>query len=461
MADRAENLYRKGKLPRDKVILLEKLSVDWLTRHELLWEKAYARAKAYYNEHGDLNVGTDDPSLSAWLINQRRKYRDGSIDEEHHKRLSAIGMVWNVDDTWEAAFVEAKKYFEAHGNLDIPATYVTENGTRLGNWYRSVRSAKRNGTLSAERIKRLEEIGIKWLSVKTRNWMQYYELAKRFYEKHGNLVINADYQTADGVNLGVWISNQRYAYGKGKLPQEQIELLEGIGMSWQRDDSRFDEGFAYAEDYYKANGNLDVRSTFITADGFRLGTWVHAQRSCYKSGKLSVDRIRRLESIGMEWTPLKDNWESGFAHLKAYCKENGNTDVPSGYVCEDGYKLGMWFANQKSRNRNGKLTEERAKKLEALGVTWTNDHKLRWDEGYAHLLEYRKLFHHASPPATYVCRDGYRLGSWLQAQKRACKSGKLDDGRIDRLQMCGVKLRKEPQGSFNSVTIGELKYGEI
>ena len=450
-----KKLYRKGKLPQDKILLLEKLSVDWLTRIERLWEKAYARAKAYFDEHGDLNVGTDDSALASWLISQRRKYRDGSIDGEHYRRLSAIGMVWDLDDIWEASFAEAKKYFETHGNLDIPTAYITENGTKLGNWYRSVRNAKRNGTLSAERGKRLEEIGIKWLSVKTRNWMQYYELAKQFYEEHGNLVVSADYQTADGFNLGIWISSQRYAYGKGKLPQEQVKLLEAIGMSWQRDDSRFDEGFAYAEGYFKSNGNLDVKSTFITADGFRLGAWVHTQRNRYKKGKLSADRISRLEAIGMEWTPSKNNWEIGFAHLEAYCKEKSSTDVPSGYVCGDGYKLGTWFANQKSRSRSGTLSEERTKRLEALGVAWTNEHRLRWDEGYAHLLEYRELFHHASPPATYVCRDGYRLGSWLQAQKRACKSGKLDDGRIDRLQMCGVKFRKEPQGNMKAAVGGE------
>lgn len=86
-------------------------------------------------------------------------------------------------------------------------------------------------------------------------------------------------------------------------------------------------------------------------------------------------------------------------------------------------------------------------------MTWTNDYKLRWDEGYAHLLEYRKLFHHASPPVTYVCRDGYRLGSWLQAQKRACKTGKLDDGRIDRLQLCGVKLGKELHRNMKAVVM--------
>jgi len=371
-----KNLYRKGMLSKDKILLLEKLSIDWLTRMERLWENAYARANAYFEEHGDLNVGTNNSALGSWLISQRRKYRDGSIDSEHYKRLSAIGMVWDLDDAWEASFAEAKKYFQAHGNLDIPAAYITETGMKLGRWYRSVRNAKRNGTLSAEREKRLEEIGIKWLSVKTRNWMQYYELAQQFYEEHGNLVISADYQTPDGINLGVWISSQRYAYSTGKLPQEKIKLLNALGMCWQRDDSRFDEGFAYADAYFKSYGNLNVKSTFITDDGFRLGTWVHTQRNRYKNKKLSADRIRRLEAIGMEWMPSASSWENGFAHLKAYFEENGGAAVPAGYVCGDGYKLGTWVANQKSRNRCGALPEARAKRLEALGVTWTKEYKL-------------------------------------------------------------------------------------
>lgn len=89
-------------------------------------------------------------------------------------------------------------------------------------------------TLSEDRIKRLENIGIQWESVIIRKWLEKYEKAKQYYKEHGNLNVRNGYVTDDEVKLGVWISSQRENYNKGVLTEEQIELLEQIGMSWQR-----------------------------------------------------------------------------------------------------------------------------------------------------------------------------------------------------------------------------------
>ena len=35
----------------------------------------------------------------------------------------------------------------------------------------------------------------------------------------------------------------------------------------------------------------------------QLGKWVNNQRTIYKKGKLSQDRIDRLNGIGFDWTP--------------------------------------------------------------------------------------------------------------------------------------------------------------
>ena len=72
-------------------------------------------------------------------------------------------------------------------------------------------------------------------------WYEYYELAKEYYKKHGNLNISVTYITEDGKRLGIWIAQQRRAY-KAKynitrtkllpLSDEKIELLNSIGMIW-------------------------------------------------------------------------------------------------------------------------------------------------------------------------------------------------------------------------------------
>jgi hypothetical protein len=38
------------------------------------------------------------------------------------------------------------------------------------------------------------------------------------------------------------------------------------------------------------------------AENKQLGRWVGSQRSKYRKGKLSEDRIKRLEDIGFVWT---------------------------------------------------------------------------------------------------------------------------------------------------------------
>ena len=434
-------LYRRGQLPQDRIRQLEALHIDWMTRLERLWEESFAKAERYYKEHGDLDARESDPALYNWLRAQRKKYREYTLDESYVQRLSAIGMVWELDDTWELAFAEAEKFYQEHGHLDIPAEYVTENGVRLGNWYRGVRGEKRRGTLSQERQQRLEAIGIQWLSIKVRTWMQYYELCKAFYEKHGNLNVHADYQTTDGTKLGVWVSGQRYAYSKGKLSQEQIALLEQIGMSWQRDDSRFEEGFIHAKAYQEEHGDLLVNSSFVADDGFRLGAWIATQRTRYKAGKLNQDRIDRLEALGMVWSRTDEQWETGLRELRQYQERYGTANAPYGYVTESGFNLGAWLGNQRSRRKAGKLSDERIQQLNALNMRWGGDCDAQWNAGYSHMVDFKQTFHHARVPVGYVSADQYNLGNWLNAQKRAYKNGRLGEDRCRSLRQIGVELR--------------------
>ena len=72
-----------------------------------------------------------------------------------------------------------------------------------------------------------------------------YELAKAYYEHYGNLEMPQRFKTVNGyeydengVALGIWIATQRKAYkgqGTNKITEEQIKLLNQIGMKWFSD----------------------------------------------------------------------------------------------------------------------------------------------------------------------------------------------------------------------------------
>ena len=65
------------------------------------WEEMYECAKAYYEEHGDLEVpqkytieSAQGPiRLGRWITNQRQTC---SPESDRGKKLSQIGMIWNV-----------------------------------------------------------------------------------------------------------------------------------------------------------------------------------------------------------------------------------------------------------------------------------------------------------------------------------------------------------------------------
>ena len=171
---------------------------------------------------------------------------DASFDIEIENQ-DLFEMLRYVSDrltrTWEDNYELAKAYYEHHGNLYIPYNFKTNDGytkddngvINLGTWIATQR--RQYFTLSEERKKLLKEIGFV-KSAHDEQWQKNYELAKAYYEHHGNLYIPYKFKTNDGytkddngvINLGRWIANQRTQYST--LSEERKELLESIGMIW-------------------------------------------------------------------------------------------------------------------------------------------------------------------------------------------------------------------------------------
>ena len=78
-------------------------------------------------------------------------------------------MCWGNrnDRQWNEGYQEAKRYFDAHGDLNVPADYVSPGGYNLGNWVKRQRYTRQNpekscAVLTEERIAKLDEIGMRW-----------------------------------------------------------------------------------------------------------------------------------------------------------------------------------------------------------------------------------------------------------------------------------------------------------
>ena len=85
---------------------------------------------------------------------------------------------------------------------------------------------------------------------------------------------------------------------------------------------------------------------------------------------MSAGRRRRLESVsGWVWDELVAAWEDGFGHLTTYVEGKGDARVPQSYRTAEGFRLGTWVAQQRSKKDT--MSAERRLRLEALdGWVW-------------------------------------------------------------------------------------------
>ena len=129
-------------------------------------------------------------------------------------------------------------------------------------------------------------------------WNARFEELLDYESEHGDCIV-----PCKQGKLGIWVRTQRVAYMAGSLAQDRIERLDGIGFKWkQRDKVPWETRFDQLVQYKAKHGDCN-----ISRSQGQLGHWVNKQRFIYKKGKLSQDRIKRLNVIGFDWTPQRGN----------------------------------------------------------------------------------------------------------------------------------------------------------
>ena len=195
----------------------------------------------------------------------------------------------------------AKKYFEEHGDLKVPRGYVTEDGYTLGKWINTQKTSFTNNKLSKSQINKLAKIGLDLSNMKhKKTWEESYQLAKEFYEEHGNLEVPANYKTPDGFVLRNWVNSQRVYYNNNKLSNDKIMMLQEIGMRFGKPEYIWLKHYKQVLQYLLDNGHLKMPRDYIDATGFNLGMWFYNQKRFYVSGKLRNSLREKLDELNIK-----------------------------------------------------------------------------------------------------------------------------------------------------------------
>jgi len=310
------------------------------------WERMYKLASIYFKENGNLKMSrtfkTKDgitydkngSALGKWLNAQYSNNITGTLPIERKQRLETIGMHFDnqSEKNWNEMLRLTIIYSNNYGTLDIPVSFRTNDGVtynaegkQLGMWLERQKTNGIKGTLTLEHRQKLEAIGFKFQLHHDREWGKMYELVTNFYGQYKHLDIPLDFKTIDGItydengrNLGAWFYKQQVSYNTKTLTDERKLKLEQLGMNNNNSQEyKWQKMYDLAQKYYLRYFNLKVRANFKTIDGVtydengeNLGSWLSAQKTSYKMGKLSEMRIKKLELIGMVFEVSKNKQQN-------------------------------------------------------------------------------------------------------------------------------------------------------
>jgi hypothetical protein len=221
--------------------------------------------------------------------------------------------------------------------------------------------------LSRERIERLESLGLKW-NPREASWEERFQALAAFKRRFKHC--NVSRENANDSELARWLTKQRARKAKGTLLPDRVERLEALGVVWEPHhaawEQRFEELAAIIMRDRRRNGASDY------SKNPQLATWLEKQRHDKREGTLSPERTRRLEALGVAWTPHEARWERRFLELTAFKKHEGHCNVPALYPKNP--QLGKWLSVQRHLKRHGALAASRVARLRALaGANWARD----------------------------------------------------------------------------------------
>jgi len=272
------------------------------------WEQRFAELAEYIRVHRRASVWKKDTArsqLRGWHEEQQKQRRAGKLDAGRQARLAELVKdLSSVNDLWERQFAKLREFRERIGHCRVPAKWKAYSP--LARWVQAQRRRKKLGILLPDRVRRLESLGFEWnppphVTVNGEAWARMFAHLVRFQQEHGHTEVPRKFRGVPG--LAEWKHTQRRMDRDGLLRPDRREQLDAIGFAWKDSyrwrSGRWDMRYAQLLRFREQFGHCRVPQKW--KENVPLGGWVQGQRAEKKKGKLSAERIRRLEAIGFEW----------------------------------------------------------------------------------------------------------------------------------------------------------------
>jgi hypothetical protein len=197
-------------------------------------------------------------------------------------------------------------------------------------------------------------------------------------------------------------------------------------------------GWAKLKAYAEREGH--ARVPYGHKEGaYPLGQWVAEQRRAYGAGQMSEVRARRLEKLGMVWSPVDERFQENLEAARAYYADHWTLCAPRTATALD-RPIGQWLSNLR---RPGALDAhpEWEQALRELDEYWNPAWPATWQRHYTAL---RELVRDEEGQAGRVdvlpgvTVHGMDIGRWLRRNREHAAWQSLTDGQRELLEAIGV-----------------------
>lgn len=206
------------------------------------------------------------------------------------------GIISRTDVVFHQRYIELLQFKDIFGHCDVPKRYK-ENRV-LAAWVSNLRSRRKRGLLSQEKIDQLDNIGFCWTSTRTQWESRLADLAN-FIREHGHSFVPLFY--ARSPYLGTWVRNLRKECRRNAISADKIKQLQAIGFTFEVLDQRWSEKLEQLRQFKERTGHCRVPHYW--SENPTLARWVNIQREKKKKNQLEPERLEQLEELGFDWEP--------------------------------------------------------------------------------------------------------------------------------------------------------------
>jgi hypothetical protein len=306
----------------------------------------------------------------------------------------------------------------------------------LSTWVDTQRATNRAGTIPSYRRARLDALGFVWdtSALKEQHWNDMFERLLQYKVIYGSTTVPRHYE--EDPALAAWVDRNR----QNCTREDRMARLGSIGFAFSpchrsrtsamATDDKWQEMFDTLQEYKRFYGDCFVPRDFEHFPS--LGIWVDKQRAAYRGNVLAVDRAAKLEAIGLSWDPSaakkEEAWDAMLEKLIAYKASHGDCNVPRHYKLDP--SLGGWVGRNRHLGRLEGFSEERKKKLDAVGFNWGDAlEKGVWSSQFKKLVAFHREFGHCRVPLGF--KSDQSLANWVKYQRQRDKMGLMDaDQRV-------------------------------